>query len=81
MNNDMKLTGLLKATAKHSVRQIKINYARTKKQWCFGYEARRLEAINNLTLKALCLLKETTLIHYSRFYPIPGCRVFAKNLT
>jgi len=30
MNNDMKLTGLLKATAKHSVRQIKIKYARTK---------------------------------------------------
>jgi hypothetical protein len=32
MNNDIKLTDLLKATAKHSVRQIKIKYARTKKQ-------------------------------------------------
>ncbi|OJY91898.1 MAG: hypothetical protein BGP14_23525 [Sphingobacteriales bacterium 44-15] len=65
MNNDMKLTDLLKATAKHSVRQIKIKYARTKKQWCFGYPARwrdRLEAINNLPLKPLCLLKEMTLI-------------------
>jgi hypothetical protein len=62
MNNDMKLTYLLTATAKHSVRQIKINYARTKKQGRFGYEARRLEAINNLPLKKLYLLKETTLI-------------------
>jgi len=45
----MKLTGLLKATAKHSVRQIKIKYARTKKQWCFGYPAKWRDRLRQST--------------------------------
>jgi hypothetical protein len=48
MNNDIKLTGLLKA--KNS------GVSDTNPE-----TSGRLEAINNLPLKTLCLLKETTL--------------------
>jgi len=41
-----------------------IFFQKTKSSGLSGYEARRLEAINGLPLKTLCLVKETALVVY-----------------